>query len=94
MYIIMNSRSTLEIRAPAYPSTRKSQPVGSPTCRFSADGRRQAGDADATIDEMLGRMKEAIAGITPPKGLEYGAEAEKMGHELLDISRSRIESFT
>jgi hypothetical protein len=39
-------------------------------------------------------MKEAVAGITLPKGLEYGAEAEEMAQELLDICRSRIESLT
>jgi hypothetical protein len=41
---------------------------------------------------MLGRMKEAIGGITPSIGSEYGAE--KMDQELLDSRRSRIESFT
>jgi serine/threonine-protein kinase HipA len=61
---------------------------------FAGTAGLKAGDTDATIDEMLGRMKEAVAGITLPKGFEYEAEAEKMAQELLDICRSRIESFT
>jgi len=58
----------LEIRGTRPSFTANRSPSGSPTYRFSVDGRRQAGDADATIDEMLARMKEAIGGITPPKG--------------------------
>ena len=84
----------LEIRGTRPSFTANRSPSASPTYRFSADGRRQAGDADTTTDEMLGRMKEAILGITSPKGFDYGAEAEKMGQELLDICSSRIESFT
>ena len=61
---------------------------------FAGTTGLKAGDTDATIDEMLGRMKEAVAGIMLPKGFEYGAEAEKMAQALLDICRSRIESFT
>jgi hypothetical protein len=38
---------------------------------------------------MLGRMKEAMVGITSPKGFDYGAEAEKMAQALLDTFRSR-----
>jgi len=94
MYIIMNVMSMWRSGAPAHPLPANRSPSGLPTYRFSADGRRQAGDADTAIDEMLGRMKEAIVGITSPKGFNYGAEAEKMGQELLDICSSRIESFT
>lgn len=40
-------------------------------------------------------MKEAMVGITSPKGFDYGAEAEeKMAQALLDTFRCRIESFT
>jgi serine/threonine-protein kinase HipA len=60
---------------------------------FAGVAGLKAGDVDATIDEMLGRMKEAVAGITLPKGLEYGAEAEKIARELVEICRGRIEAF-
>ena len=53
----------------------------------------KAADADAAIDEMSGRLGEAIGRIALPKGLEYGAEGRKMATELLDICLSRIESF-
>src|ERR1035441_734550 len=58
--------------------TANRSPSGSPTC-FSADGRRQAGDADATIDEMLGRMKEAIVGITSPEGVRLWSGSRENG---------------
>jgi len=61
---------------------------------LAATAGLKPGDTDATIDEMIGRMKEAVARITLPKGLEYGAEGEKIAQELLDICRGRIESFT
>jgi len=61
---------------------------------FAATAGLKAADADAAIDEMLGRLTEAAGQITLPKGLEYGADGEKMAKEVLDISRSRIESFT
>ena len=60
---------------------------------FASTAGLKTGDADAAIDEMLGRMKEAVDRITLPKALEYGLEGEKMAQQLLDICRSRIESF-
>ena len=78
----------LEIRGTRPSFTANRSPSGSPTYRFSADGRRQAGDADATIDEMLGRMKEAIVGITSPKGVRLWSGGENGG------GKCRIESFT
>jgi hypothetical protein len=62
----------MEIGRPPILATRKSQPGGSPTYRFSADGRRQAGDADATIDEMLD-YERSHRRNRRPKGLGYGA---------------------
>ena len=70
----------MEIRgAPAHPLPANRSPSGLPTYRFSADGRRQAGDADATIDEMLGRMKEAIVGITSPEGVRLWSGSRENG---------------
>jgi serine/threonine-protein kinase HipA len=60
---------------------------------FAGTAGVRAADADAAIDEMLGRLTEAVGRITLPKALEYGAEGKKMAKELLDISRSRIETF-
>jgi serine/threonine-protein kinase HipA len=61
---------------------------------FASTAGLKASDADATINETLARMKEAVAAIKLPSGLEYGAEAQKAARELLDICRGRIESFT
>jgi serine/threonine-protein kinase HipA len=60
---------------------------------FASTAGLKASDADATINETLARMKEAVAAINLPTGLEYGAEAQKAARELLDICRERIESF-
>jgi serine/threonine-protein kinase HipA len=60
---------------------------------FAGTAGLKAADADAAIDEMLGRLAEAIGRITLPKALEYGAEGRKIAKELLDISGRRIESF-
>jgi hypothetical protein len=68
----------LEIRGTRPSFTANRSPSGSPTYRFSADGRRQAGDADATIDG-LGRMKEAIVGITSPKGVRLWSGSRENG---------------
>jgi serine/threonine-protein kinase HipA len=54
----------------------------------------KTGDADAAMDEMLGLLTEAIGRITLPQALQYGAEGEKMAQQLVDICRSRIETFT
>ena len=60
---------------------------------FAGTAGLKTGDADAAIDEMLARMKEAVDRITLPKTLRYGPQAERMAQRLLDICRSRIESF-
>lgn len=61
---------------------------------FASTAGLKASDADVTMNETLARMKEAIAVITFPTELEYGAEGKKIAQELLDICRGRIESFT
>lgn len=60
---------------------------------FASTAGLKTGDADAAIDDMLARMKEAVDRITLPEALEYAPEAEKMAQQLLDICRARIESF-
>ena len=60
---------------------------------FASTAGLKAGDADATIDEMLGRLTDALNRIRLPKALEYDAAGEKAARELLGICRSRIESF-
>ena len=53
MYIIVNCMSTLELGALANPLRANRSLSGSPTYRFSADGSRQAGDADAMVLEPI-----------------------------------------
>ena len=60
---------------------------------FASTAGLKAADADAAIDEMLGRLREAVGRIALPKDLEYGTEPHKIAKEMLDISRSRIEAF-
>jgi serine/threonine-protein kinase HipA len=60
---------------------------------FASTAGLKAADADAAIDEMLGRLTKALDQIALPEALDYGAESEKMAKEVLDISHSRIESF-
>ncbi|MHB8347401.1 MAG: type II toxin-antitoxin system HipA family toxin [Acidiferrobacterales bacterium] len=60
---------------------------------FAGTAGLKAGDADAAIDEMLGRMNEAVNRITLPSVLKYGTEGGKMAQQMLDICRNRIESF-
>ncbi|MHB8744475.1 MAG: type II toxin-antitoxin system HipA family toxin, partial [Sulfuricaulis sp.] len=60
---------------------------------FAGTAGLKAGDADAAIDEMLGRMNEAVNRITLPNVFKYGTEGEKMVQQLLDICHKRIESF-
>lgn len=60
---------------------------------LAATAGLKAEAADAAIDEMLGRLTEAVGQITLPKALEYAADGERMAKEMLDTSRSRVESF-
>jgi len=60
---------------------------------FASTAGLKAADADAAIDGMLGRLTYAVDRIALPEALEYGEAGEKMARQLLDICRSRIESF-
>ena len=67
--------------------------IGWNNSAFAGTAGLKAADGDAAIDEMLGRLGEAIGRITLPNDLEYSAEGRKMAKELLDLILSRIESF-
>jgi len=54
---------------------------------------RKTADADAAIDDMLRQIGGAIDRIKLPKAIERTAEADKMVTNMLDICRSRMESF-
>jgi serine/threonine-protein kinase HipA len=51
-------------------------------------------DAEAAIDQMLGRLSGALGTITLPRALKYSAESKKMAKEMLQLSRDRIESLS
>ncbi|MEO8599684.1 MAG: type II toxin-antitoxin system HipA family toxin, partial [bacterium] len=53
----------------------------------------RAVDADAAIDDMIKRMQQAVDMIALPKLPNYGPEGEAMAAKMLDICRTRIESF-
>jgi serine/threonine-protein kinase HipA len=53
----------------------------------------RAGDADAAIDEALGRIKEAAGGIALPDLPDHGAEAASMVEKMIAIIRARLEAF-
>lgn len=53
----------------------------------------RATDADAAIDDMIARIKQAAGVIALPKLPDYGREGEAMAARMLDICRMRIEAF-
>jgi serine/threonine-protein kinase HipA len=53
----------------------------------------RATDANAAIDDMIERVKEEAARIALPKLPYYGAEGEAMAAKMLELCRSRIDSF-
>lgn len=53
----------------------------------------RAVDADAAIDDMIARIKQAAGVIALPKLPDYGPEGEAMAARMLDICRMRIEAF-
>lgn len=53
----------------------------------------RAVDADAAIDDMIARMKQAVDEIALPRLTDYGPEGEAMVAKMLDICRMRIEAF-
>ena len=53
----------------------------------------KVGDADATIDAMLGQLARALDRIELPQGLQYDEASEKAARQVLGLCRQRIESF-
>lgn len=53
----------------------------------------RAVDADAAIDDMIERMKQAADEVVLPTLPDYGPEGEAMVAKMLDICRMRIETF-
>lgn len=53
----------------------------------------RAADADAAIDDMIARIKQAAGVIALPKLPDYGPEGEATAARMLDICRMRIEAF-
>lgn len=60
---------------------------------FSAIAGLRASVANAMIDEVLQRMRSALAAITLPKLPSYGPLAEAAVNRTLEICRERIASF-
>ncbi len=54
----------------------------------------RASDARAAIDEVLERMRAAVAAITLPRLSTYGPSGEDAVSRTLEICRTRIASFT
>jgi serine/threonine-protein kinase HipA len=60
---------------------------------FASTAGLKAADADAAIDDMLGRLTGAVDRITLPKAVELGEAGKKVAKQLLYICRSRMGSF-
>jgi serine/threonine-protein kinase HipA len=54
----------------------------------------KAADAEATMDEMAGRLQKAVETIALPRGLEYSADATDAVTKLKQLSNDRIESLS
>ena len=53
----------------------------------------KAGEAEAAIDDMIGRMSEAVDRLTFPELPNYGPEGAFLAARMFDIIRSRLTSF-
>ena len=53
----------------------------------------KAADADVAIDEMLRRMKEAVASIALPSLPDYRADAEAMIEKMIAVIRAQLDAF-
>jgi len=60
---------------------------------FASTVGLKVGDADATIDAMLGQLARALERIELPKGLHYDEASEKAARQVFRLCRQRIESF-
>ena len=53
----------------------------------------RAGDAEAAIDDLLRRMREAVERIALPKEMAFSDDARKIADEVTNICRQRIEGM-
>lgn len=53
----------------------------------------QAGPADAAIDQMVQRIAAAARSVALPAGLKYGPEGEAAVARMIDLCRTRAETF-
>lgn len=53
----------------------------------------RAGDANAAIDDLIGRLAAAIDGIALPPACARGAASEAVVGKTLDLCRERVASF-
>jgi serine/threonine-protein kinase HipA len=53
----------------------------------------RTGDAETLMDKMLNRLASGATQVQLPEGIEYSVEAEKMAREVLELCRSRVQSF-
>src|ERR1700687_2175301 len=60
---------------------------------FASTAGLKAADAEKAIDEMLRRLTEAVDRIALPEGVEYDEAGERVAKQVLNICRSRTESF-
>ena len=60
---------------------------------LAATAGLRAGDAEAAIDELLQRLREAIDRITIPKAIELTEDTRKMTAAVRDLCRQRIDGM-
>ena len=53
-----------------------------------------AADADTALDETIHRMREAAGRIALPDLRDHGSEAAAMAEKMIEIVRTRTDSFT
>ena len=62
--------------------------------KFAATAGLKAADADAAIDQMLGKMGMAVAQVALPSTLKYSLEIGKMADKMFEIVRTRLAAFS
>ena len=60
---------------------------------LAATAGLRAGDAEAAVDELLRRFREAVDRIALPKEMKYTEDARKIVDEVIKICRQRIEGM-
>jgi serine/threonine-protein kinase HipA len=60
---------------------------------FARTARLNAADAGAVIDDMLGRVGQAVGRISLPTLASYGPNGKRMAEQMLELIRSRVAAF-